>query len=145
MMIMIMMMQLYQTDINLKTNLFNKSFPPQYSFEPALPSRSRDRTGLIMPLGLFAFFFNFSVCPMWQTDYTSPFYCTLDTQYCTVSYIVILSYSHLAIQPPPHSNSWPVTLQSSWHSHSTSGATSSGCIGSIMPAYINCSYWIYHT
>jgi len=45
-------------------------------------------------------------------------------------------YLHLAIQPPPHSNSWPVTSQSSWHSHRTSGATCSGCIGSTMPTHI---------
>jgi len=43
------------------------------------------------------------------------------------------AYLHWAIQPPPHSNSWPVTLQSSWHSHSISGATYSGCIGSNIP------------
>jgi len=37
----------------LKTYFFNKSFPPEYSFDPGLPSWSWDLTGLIMLLNLF--------------------------------------------------------------------------------------------
>jgi len=55
----------------LKTYLFSKSFPPPYSFDPRLPSRSPDQTyhaaRFIFSLFLFFSFFNFSVCPVWLT------------------------------------------------------------------------------
>ena len=57
-----------------------------------LPSRSRDRTGLTMLLDLFLVRFSLFFCLSRVVDvggYTSAFYCTLNAQYCILSYRIV--------------------------------------------------------
>ena len=60
---------------------------------PGLPSRSRDRTGLIMLLDLIlVLIFLFVPCGGPHAVYSSAFYCTLNTQYRIVSLLKLMSH-----------------------------------------------------